>query len=164
MSAFSVWKWKILAQAYFNNISASHGSFCCHGLFKAHLAWGKVLEIFEALYWLVKNTGSVRGVSTYLIGRRCCQSSLHSLLSTSPSLHRLDVRPNRGFWRKHPPQTAYQCQRDGVLRRTGTRRYGSNGVTAAYMAVLKLDNGVWPWTETLEALNRFNGNECGITC
>lgn len=80
--------WTILSQANLDNITVSHRSccFCYHGLFKAHLAWAKALEDHEAFYWSVNAHARLWA---FVIGRRCCHSPLHSLLSTSPSLHRL---------------------------------------------------------------------------
>lgn len=62
------------------------------------------------------------------------------VVSQPHSLHLLNVRPERGFARKHQPQTAYLYQRGSSSTTNRTRRYSSSGMTTTSMAFPKFDN------------------------
>lgn len=144
-SVFSAWNAKILAQAHINNITVSRSRqlffFSCHGLFKAHLAWGKVSELFVAFYWSLARVWACRRVRLVEARRR---SPLHSL-SEHPPICPPD-------WLCGPGEDFHEnIHRRLRIEASGTWRCGFSGVTAESMACLKLDNGVWPWTETVKA-------------
>lgn len=116
-----------------------HQSFCTEvkWAFKYHLAWGKILALRKISYWSTKETAWILGVSIYSDWTKAL--SLSPTLSRSP-LHRLNVRPERGFARKHQPQTAYQYHRGSSSTTNRTRRYSSSGMTTTSMAFPKFDN------------------------
>lgn len=81
--------------------------------------------------------------------RRRCQSPLYSLLSPSPFFPQTGCAAQARDFTK---TSTADCVPGTAAATTGTQRYGSNCMTVEWMAQLKLDTGVWPWTDTFESL------------